>query len=133
MNINIVVMLFVFVVLVVVAGALHGTAGIVEGLRGTVRTFLGVWPLLLLAFGIAGMLRVVIPQDLISSALGPGSGFRGILVGWGAGALMPGAPYVALPVASSSIAAAPRTCPTARYSLLPGRIRPKAAFAIPTL
>jgi uncharacterized membrane protein YraQ (UPF0718 family) len=101
MNVNTCVMLGIFVILVVVAWATQGTQGVVQGFRGTARTFLDVWPLLLLAFGIAGFLRVVIPHDLISGVLGPTSGIKGYLIGWGAGAVMPGAPYVMLPVAGS--------------------------------
>jgi uncharacterized membrane protein YraQ (UPF0718 family) len=101
MNVNTGVMLVVFGILVVVAWATQGTQGVIQGFRGTARTFLDVWPLLLLAFGIAGFLRVVIPHDLISGALGSTSGIKGILIGWGAGAVMPGAPYAMLPVAGS--------------------------------
>ncbi|MGB2983746.1 MAG: permease [Candidatus Bipolaricaulia bacterium] len=101
MNVNTVVMLGVFAILVAVAWITKGAAGLTAGFRGTADTFVSVWPVLLLAFGIAGFLRVVIPHDLISSALGPSSGIRGILIGWGAGAIMPGAPYAILPVAGS--------------------------------
>ena len=101
MNVNTAVMLGVFAILVAAAWITKGTAGVLDGLRGTANTFVSVWPVLVLAFGIAGFLRVVIPHDLISSALGPSSGIRGILIGWGAGAVMPGAPFSMLPVAGS--------------------------------
>ena len=101
MNLNTAVMLGILVVLLIVAWITQGTSGVVQGFRSTADTFLSVWPLLLLAFAIAGFLRVVIPHQAISSALGPSSGARGILIAWGAGALMPGAPYAMLPVAGS--------------------------------
>lgn len=104
MNVNIIVMLSLVVILAITAWATHGMQGLADGAKGTARTFLDVWPLLLLAFAIAGFMRVVIPGELISSALGPTSGLKGILIGWGAGAFMPGAPYSMLPVAASLLA-----------------------------
>lgn len=79
------VMLAAFGILMVIALATQGTRGVVQGLKGTSRTFLDVWPPLLLAFGIAGFLRVVIPHDLISDALGPASGIQEYLIGWAPG------------------------------------------------
>ena len=55
-------------------------------------------PLLLVAFIIVGYVNVLAPQDLVSSWIGPGSGWRGLLVGTGAGMLLPGGPYVVFPL-----------------------------------
>ena len=55
-------------------------------------------PLLLIAFIIAGYVQVLAPQDLVSSWIGPDSGWRGLLVGTGAGMLLPGGPYVVFPL-----------------------------------
>ena len=55
-------------------------------------------PLLLIAFIIAGYVKVLAPQDLVSSWIGPDSGWRGLLVGTGAGMLLPGGPYVVFPL-----------------------------------
>ena len=55
-------------------------------------------PLLLVAFIIVGYVNVLEPQDLVSSWIGPGSGGRGLLIGTGAGMLLPGGPYVVFPL-----------------------------------
>ncbi len=57
-------------------------------------------PLLVFAFIVAGMVQVLIPQELLSSWVGEESGFKGILLGSIAGGLAPGGPYVSLPVAA---------------------------------
>ena len=44
------------------------------------------------------MVRVLIPQELISKWVGAESGFRGILIGSVLGGIMPGGPYVSMPI-----------------------------------
>jgi uncharacterized membrane protein YraQ (UPF0718 family) len=56
--------------------------------------------LLVFALIVAGMVQVLLPQELISKWIGAESGIRGILIGTVAGALAPGGPYVSLPVAA---------------------------------
>ncbi len=120
MNVNTAVMLGILITLILVAWATQGTQGIAQGFQGAATSFKGVWPLLLLAFGIAGFIQVIIPHDLISGALGPSSGIKGILVGWGAGALMPGAPYAALPVAGSLLQSGASIGPVMTFILSAG-------------
>ncbi len=55
-------------------------------------------PLLLLAFAVVGFVQVLAPQDLIQHWIGPGSGWRGLVVGEAAGMLLPGGPYVVFPL-----------------------------------
>jgi uncharacterized membrane protein YraQ (UPF0718 family) len=57
-------------------------------------------PLLLLAFLVAGLVQALIPRELLARWIGESSGLRGILIGTVAGGLMPGGPYVNLPVAA---------------------------------
>lgn len=57
-----------------------------------------VLPLLIFAFILAGMFQVLIPTDLIAKWIGKESGLKGIFIGTIAGALLPGGPYVTLPV-----------------------------------
>ena len=72
-----------------------------EGLRQGGATLLGVTPLLLAAFLIAGLTQVLISRELIEQWLGSSSGWRGILLACLAGALIPGGPYVYYPIAAS--------------------------------
>ena len=72
----------------------------IEGLRGGLRMFLNLFPLLVLAFMLAGLLQVALPPEAIRSWLGQESGWRGIIVGTFAGSLIMGGPYAALPIIS---------------------------------
>lgn len=75
--------------------------GMKAGLRMTVQ----ILPLLIFAFIVAGMVQVLVPQELLSKWVGAESGMRGILIGTVAGALAPGGPYVSLPVAAGLLQA----------------------------
>jgi len=70
----------------------------VIGLKSAVTLTIEILPMLIFAFIIAGMIQVLIPQDVISKWIGAESGIRGILIGTVAGGLSPGGPYVSLPV-----------------------------------
>ena len=69
------------------------------GLKLAGNMVLQIVPLLIFAFIIAGILPLIIPQETISKWIGVESGFRGILIGSAVGGLMPGGPFVCLPIA----------------------------------
>jgi len=69
------------------------------GLQSAFKMTIQILPLLIFAFIIAGMIQVLLPQQLVSKWVGAESGFRGILIGTIAGGLSPGGPYVSLPIA----------------------------------
>lgn len=56
--------------------------------------------LLVVSFAAAGLAEVLLPRGWIAAGLGPESGLRGIVIGAGAGALVPSGPYVAIPLAA---------------------------------
>lgn len=68
------------------------------GLKSAWRMTWQVLPLLIFAFIIAGMIQILLPQNLLDRWVGAESGLRGIIIGTVAGGLTPGGPYVALPV-----------------------------------
>ncbi len=68
--------------------------GVNVGWQTLKRTLL----LLLIAFVIVGYVKVLAPQDLVRSWIGPESGLRGVLIGTIAGMLLPGGPYVVFPL-----------------------------------
>ena len=72
-----------------------------EGLYASGRLFGSVWIELLLGFIIAGLLEVLISPSEITSWLGTESSTRGILMGWLAGLVIPGGPYLLFPIAAS--------------------------------
>jgi len=71
-----------------------------RGLEASVRLVRGVWLDLVLGFLFAGLMDVLIPAPVLSKWLGAERPGRGILVGWGAGLLIPGGPYLLFPVAA---------------------------------
>jgi uncharacterized membrane protein YraQ (UPF0718 family) len=72
-----------------------------QGLAASGRLLRGVWIELALGFLLAGLLEVLLPQPVISRWLGGEHLARGILVGWGAGLLIPGGPYLVFPVVAN--------------------------------
>jgi len=104
MMIPTIIMAIIAVVLVIV-GYNRGEAEHVHGLRVALNMTVGILPLLICAFIVAGMVQVLLPQELLSKWVGTESGLRGILIGTIAGSLAPGGPYVSLPVAAALLRA----------------------------
>jgi len=62
-------------------------------------TMLGVvLPRLIPALVLAGLLQVLVPEEVVRRYLGPGSGLRALLVATLAGFLTPGGPMVSVPL-----------------------------------
>jgi uncharacterized membrane protein YraQ (UPF0718 family) len=78
-----------------------------------------VWLRLLLGFTLGGLVRVLIPSGMIAKWLGDTSGLKGILIGSYIGTILPGGPYVTLPVIASIYSAGAGVGPV--ISLLTGR------------
>jgi uncharacterized membrane protein YraQ (UPF0718 family) len=72
----------------------------VVGLKSAGKLLLEITPLLIFAFIVAGMIRILIPHEIISRWVGEESGFRGLLIGSAIGGLMPGGPFVSMPIAA---------------------------------
>ena len=70
----------------------------IVGLKSAGNLLLQITPLLILAFIVAGMVQVLVPHEIISQWVGTESGFRGILIGSAIGGIMPGGPYVSMPI-----------------------------------
>ena len=70
------------------------------GLKAAGYMLIQLIPLLVFALIIAGIIPLLIPQQTIAAWIGAESGFRGILIGTIAGGMMPGGPYVSLPLAA---------------------------------
>lgn len=105
MDINTIIMLVIFTLLGILIFVFQGWDGVWEGLKNGGSTLQNIWILLLAAFGIAGFIQVLIPEQMLSATLGPTSGTRGFLIAWIAGGITPGAPYVILPIAFSLLKA----------------------------
>ena len=70
----------------------------VVGMRSALSMTVEILPLLVFAFIIAGMVQVLLPQEIVSRWVGMESGMRGIVIGTIAGGVTPGGPYVSLPI-----------------------------------
>jgi len=79
-------------------GYQRGNGEHIIGLKSGGVLLLQITPLLILAFIIAGMVQVLVPQQIISQWVGAESGFRGILIGSAIGGIMPGGPFVSMPI-----------------------------------
>jgi len=75
------------------------------GLKSSLSMTGQILPLLIFAFIVAGMVQVLIPRQTLAQWVGAESGWRGILIGTVAGGLMPGGPYVSLPLAAGLLRA----------------------------
>lgn len=80
-----------------------GDGSHIKGFKMAQKTLLNMWPLLILAFLMAGFIQVAIPAELIKNWLGAQAGLKGVLIGSIAGALIPGGPYVAFPIIASVV------------------------------
>src|SRR4030042_6532447 len=85
----------------VVYGYYKGEGQHTIGLKSAMDMTIQVLPLLIFAFIVAGMVQVLVPQEVLSKWVGEESGLRGILIGTVAGGLSPGGPYVSLPLAAA--------------------------------
>ncbi len=55
-------------------------------------------PLIIVTFILLGLIQAMVPKNLIASWIGEKSGFKGILLGSAIGMVVPGSPYVILPI-----------------------------------
>ena len=94
------IVMAVIAVILVIIGYSKGEGQHVTGLKSALKMTTDILPLLVFAFIVAGMIKVLLPQELMSRWVGEESGFRGILIGTVAGGIMPGGPYVSLPLAA---------------------------------
>lgn len=87
-------------IILVFIGYYRGAGEHIIGLKSAMEMTVQILPLVILAFIVAGMVQILIPQELLSKWIGRESGIRGILIGTVAGGLAPGGPYVSLPIAA---------------------------------
>lgn len=71
-----------------------------SGFKAAMLMTVEILPLLLFAFIVAGMIKLLVPQELMSRWVGEESGLKGIFIGTLAGGLTFGGPYVSLPIAA---------------------------------
>jgi uncharacterized membrane protein YraQ (UPF0718 family) len=91
------------------------------GARNGLQMLWFVLPRLVPALILAGMLQVLVPQEVVARYLGRDAGFRSILIASLAGVLTPGGPMVTVPLlvalANSGAAMAPLVAYMTSWSL----------------
>jgi uncharacterized protein len=88
----------IIAIVLVLIGYNKGNGEYIVGLKSAFTMTLQILPLLIFAFIVAGMVQVLLPQEILSKWVGNESGFKGIMIGAIVGGLAPGGPYVSLPI-----------------------------------
>ena len=95
-------------VLVAISAALvwrrDGATGMLEILQHDVALFGGILPRVLAGCLLGAFISEILPHEKVSRSLGPQSGLKGLLIGTAFGAILPGGPFTAYPVASALLA-----------------------------
>ena len=92
-------------IVLVYIGYKKGGGEHITGLKSAFTMTYQVFPLLIMAFVVAGMVQAILPRELLTKWVGTESGWRGIIIGTIAGGLSPGGPYVSLPVVAGLLKA----------------------------
>jgi uncharacterized membrane protein YraQ (UPF0718 family) len=97
--------MIVMAVLVAISAALvyrrDGAHGVWEILRDDLALFGGILPRVLAGCLLGAFIAEILPHEKVSRSLGPTSGLKGLLIGTAFGAILPGGPFTAYPVASA--------------------------------
>jgi uncharacterized membrane protein YraQ (UPF0718 family) len=97
--------LIVIGVLVLVCAVLvyrrDGMSGVQEILTHDLTLFGGILPRVLAGCLLGALIAEILPHEKVSRSLGPKSGLKGLLIGTAFGAILPGGPFTAYPVASA--------------------------------
>ena len=99
------IIMAVLAIVLLAVGYSKGGGQHIQGLNSGLRMIIEIIPLLLFAFIVAGMVQVLLPQEILSRWIGEESGLKGILIGTLAGGVTPGGPYVSLPVVAGLLKA----------------------------
>src|SRR2546430_13659467 len=78
-----------------------GIDGVLEILTHDLALFGGILPRVLAGCLLGAFIAEILPHEKVSRALGPNSGLKGLLIGTAFGAILPGGPFTAYPVASA--------------------------------
>src|ERR1700689_4922397 len=81
-----------------------GINGVTEILTHDLRLFGGILPRVLAGCLLGAFIAEILPHEKVSRSLGPASGLKGLLIGTAFGAILPGGPFTAYPVASALLA-----------------------------
>ncbi|KPL05969.1 hypothetical protein AMJ86_10255 [bacterium SM23_57] len=109
------IVMAVLAVILLYIGYSRGQGQHIIGLQMGGRMILQMFPLLICALVVAGMVQTLLPQETIAKWVGTESGWKGILIGSVAGALTPGGPYVSMPLVAGLFRAGAGTSTLVAY------------------
>jgi uncharacterized membrane protein YraQ (UPF0718 family) len=78
-----------------------GIDGVLEILTHDLTLFGGILPRVLAGCLLGAFIAEILPHEKVSRSLGPNSGLKGLLIGTAFGAILPGGPFTAYPVAAA--------------------------------
>ena len=78
-----------------------GSSGVLEILTSDLALFGGILPRVLAGCLLGAFIAEILPHEKVSRSLGPSSGLKGLLIGTAFGAILPGGPFTAYPVAAA--------------------------------
>lgn len=120
-----IVMVFIAIVIALWKGRLQL---LFSGFKQAGQLIQQVWLRILLGFILGGLIKVLIPSTLIAEWLGPASGLKGILIGSYVGIIMPGSPYILLPVIASIYTAGAGVGPVISFLVSSGLVSLQMLF-----
>lgn len=88
-------------VCVVLVWRRDGAHGVTEILFSDLALFGGILPRVLAGCLLGAFIAEILPHEKVSRSLGPNSGLKGLLIGTAFGAILPGGPFTAYPVAAA--------------------------------
>ena len=93
----------VLAVVLTIIAYMRGEGEHILGLKAAGTLLLQILPLLIFAFILAGMIQYLVPTETIAKWVGTESGMKGVFIGTAIGCVMPGGPYILLPVAAGML------------------------------
>jgi Predicted permease len=88
-------------VCVVLVWRRDGINGVLDILGHDLALFGGILPRVLAGCLLGAFIAEILPHEKVSRSLGPQSGLKGLLIGTAFGAILPGGPFTAYPVAAA--------------------------------
>ncbi|MBI1979577.1 MAG: permease [Elusimicrobia bacterium] len=79
----------------------HDPSLMIVGWKQGMGLLLKIFPILILAFAISGLVQTLVPKEAIARWLGKESGWKGIWLGCLVGAMTPGGPYTSFPIVAA--------------------------------
>jgi uncharacterized membrane protein YraQ (UPF0718 family) len=101
---SMIVMTVLVAVSVVLVWRRDGIRGVGEILTSDLALFGGILPRVLAGCLLGAFIAEILPHEQVARSLGPKSGLKGLLIGTAFGAILPGGPFTAYPVASALLA-----------------------------